>query len=81
MLTVGFGDITPTTREEALCIILIETISCIVLAYNVTCVGSILTKLRSAEIAKTRNMKIFGQIQDRNSLNKNLIQKVNNYIK
>lgn len=47
MLTVGFGDIVPTNKNEALCMIFIETMSCIVLAYNINRVGSIISKIRS----------------------------------
>jgi len=36
MLTVGFGDVSATSYKEALCLIFIETISCVVLAYNVS---------------------------------------------
>jgi hypothetical protein len=50
MLTVGFGDITPQTTNEALCMIFIETMSCIVLAYNINCVGSIISKIRSYDL-------------------------------
>ena len=47
MLTVGFGDIVPQTYEEALCLIFIETISCIVLAYNINNVGSLISNIRA----------------------------------
>ena len=47
MLTVGFGDITPTNTYEALVIIFIMTTSCIVLAYNVNRVGSIIARISS----------------------------------
>lgn len=39
MLTVGFGDISATNVHEALVMIFIETLSCIVLAYNINKVG------------------------------------------
>ena len=43
MLTVGFGDIAATHWQEALCLIFIETISCMVLAYNINLVGSLIS--------------------------------------
>lgn len=46
MLTVGFGDIHATNKSEALVLIFVETISCIMLAYNINIVGSILTDIK-----------------------------------
>ncbi len=46
MLTVGFGDIVATNYQEALCLIFIETFSCMALAYNINCVGGILQRIR-----------------------------------
>ncbi len=48
MLTVGFGDLVASNEQEAIILIFIETFSCIVLAYNISFVGSILSSLRSA---------------------------------
>jgi len=50
MLTIGFGDIVPVTYKEALVLIFLETISCIVLAYNINCVGSLISNIRSQDI-------------------------------
>ena len=47
MLTVGFGDIVPKNSAEALSLIFIETMSCIVLAYNINRVGIVIQKIRS----------------------------------
>ena len=47
MLTVGFGDICPTNSRQALVMIFIETLSCVVLAYNVNSVGKIIKKITS----------------------------------
>ena len=49
MLTVGFGDLTPTNSKEIVFIILIETFSCILLAYSINNVGSIIKKITSYE--------------------------------
>lgn len=50
MLTVGFGDIVATTYKEALCLIFIETISCLALAYNINCVGNLISNIRAQDI-------------------------------
>jgi hypothetical protein len=63
MLTVGFGDITPRNSSEALCMIFIETMSCIVLAYNINRVGTIIQKIRSYEASKNTNLKTFNHIK------------------
>jgi len=47
MLTVGFGDITPTTSDEAIWIIFIEIVSCIAFSYNISCLGSLISTIRS----------------------------------
>jgi len=47
MLTVGFGDIVPTNYKEALVMIFIETLTCILLAYNINSVGNIIKKITS----------------------------------
>ena len=49
MLTIGFGDITPKSYQEALIMIFIETISCIILAYNINCVGTLISNIRIQE--------------------------------
>ena len=46
MLTIGFGDITPSCYQEALIMIFIETISCVILAYNINCVGTLISNIR-----------------------------------
>lgn len=46
MLTVGFGDFSATNSSEALVLIFVETTSCIILAYNINIVGSILTDIK-----------------------------------
>jgi hypothetical protein len=45
MLTVGFGDLCAQNTTEATVLIFIETISCITLAYNISCVGSIMSAM------------------------------------
>lgn len=68
MLTIGFGDIVPVCYQEALCMIFIETVSCIVLAYNINCVGSLIANIRSQDIVKSKNMKIFKKLADKNEI-------------
>ena len=52
MLTVGFGDFSATTTHEALAMIFIEMLSCIVLTYNINSVGNILRSISSYETEK-----------------------------
>ena len=52
MLTVGFGDISAVTTQEAMCLIFIEMLSCILLTYNINSVGTILRSIASYEIEK-----------------------------
>jgi len=59
MLTVGFGDLTASNLTEAACLIFIETISCITLAYNISCVGSIISELKAQNEEKKKRLKYF----------------------
>lgn len=45
MLTVGFGDFTATNYKEAICLVFIETFSCMAFAYNINCIGGIIQQI------------------------------------
>lgn len=80
MLTVGFGDLVATNWQEALCLIFIEMISCISLAYNINCVGNLISNLRQQSKEKTQNIKTFQLMAKSNSIDRELENKINNYI-
>jgi hypothetical protein len=58
MLTIGFGDITPVTKEEAIVVFFIELFSCIILGYNISEIGSIITKIRESMNNRSRKLGI-----------------------
>jgi len=60
--------------------IFIETISCIVLAYNINCVGSLIANIRSQDLEKGKNQKIFKKLADKHRITEGLSWKINNYI-
>jgi hypothetical protein len=80
MLTIGFGDIVPVTYQEACCMILVETISCMILSYNISCVGSLITNIRSQDIERSKDLKIFKKLADKHHINDDLTWKINSYI-
>lgn len=80
MLTVGFGDIVATNSFEAICLIFIETFSCIVMAYNINCMGGIITNIRSENDKRSKKFKIFKKLSNQNSVPEELEFKINNYI-
>jgi hypothetical protein len=80
MLTVGFGDIVATTYQEAVCLIFIETFSCLALAYNINCVGSLISNIRAQDIEKSKNFKVFKKLIVKNNLPEDLSWRINNYI-
>lgn len=80
MLTVGFGDLAATNYSEALCLIFIEMLSCIILAYNINCVGNMIKNLRAQSQEKNNNLKTFQLMARANDLTLELENKVNNYI-
>jgi hypothetical protein len=48
MMTVGFGDISPVDYRESIVVAFIEIFSSIVLAYNISEVGSIVSSMRKS---------------------------------
>lgn len=80
MLTVGFGDLNATNYEEAIVLTLIEMISCIALAYNINCVGMLISNIRSQDLEKGNNFKIFYKLSRKNDLSEDLEWRINNYI-
>lgn len=62
MLTVGFGDFAAVNYQEAIFLIFIEMISCMTLAYNINCVGNLISELRKREIEKDNNLKVLRHI-------------------
>ena len=80
MLSVGFGDLSASNTQEALCLIFIETFSCIALAYNVNCVGSLIDNIRAKDIEKNKKIKILNQLSDRSNISQQLFWKVYNYL-
>jgi hypothetical protein len=59
MLTVGFGDIVPSTYQEAVWVIVIEIVSCIAFSYNISCLGTLIASIRSQGELINRNRKVF----------------------
>jgi len=68
MLTVGFGDIHANTHQEAICLVLIEFVSVICLAYNVSWVGTLIGNIRAQDLEKGKNFKTFKQLADKHKL-------------
>lgn len=68
MLTVGFGDFSATNFKQAICLTLIQMLSCILLAYNINCVGTLLTNLRIEKVEKNKNFKIFNELNSTNQI-------------
>jgi uncharacterized membrane protein YtjA (UPF0391 family) len=51
--TIGFGGITPTSSEEAFCLIFIEIATFIVIVYNIICIGSIISNKGEATASRS----------------------------
>jgi len=49
MMTVGFGDFLPVTYREGFIVAFLEFFSCIVLAYNISEIGGIISTIRSSQ--------------------------------
>ena len=72
MLTVGVGNISATNTNEALCLIFIQILSCVVIAYNVAAIGTIIKNIRADDLKKSKKYKQFKKIMDSNSLSESL---------
>lgn len=46
MMTVGFGDITPANSKEVVIVSFLEMSSCIILGYNISEIGHLISLLR-----------------------------------
>jgi hypothetical protein len=64
MLTVGFGDISAANHKEAICLIFIETLSAIIIAYNINRVGFIINNIRLEDQHRCKKFKIFKKLTD-----------------
>ena len=51
---------------------LIETFSCLALAYNINCVGILITNIKSQDIEKNKSIKTFKILSNRNNLTEDL---------
>lgn len=80
MLTVGFGDISAVNYKEAICLIFIETISCMILAYNINCVGNLICTLRQRSIDKHKSLKVVRELTKKNQVIGDLEYKLTNYV-
>jgi len=49
VVTVGFGDITVANFDEAMIVAIIVLIGCMLLSFNISQVGTIISNLRSAD--------------------------------
>jgi len=80
MLTIGFGDLVASNYQEAACLIFIETFSCIMIAYNVSCVHSIISNIRLLDQQSHKKFKVFKKLTNNNNISDNLVFQINNYI-
>ena len=66
MITVGFGDICPVNYKEAVIVGLVEIFSSIVLAYNISEVGSIVSSIRKNSETLERKLGILRRMMANN---------------
>lgn len=80
MLTVGFGDITPSNYHEAVWVIIIEIVSCIAFSYNISCLGTLIGSIRAQGEQIGKNRKVFENFAEKRSLPEKLTERVLHYI-
>lgn len=62
MMTVGFGDMLPSSEGEVIIVTFLEMFSCIVLGYNISQIGNLLSQLREKDELVNKKMAIFDRI-------------------
>jgi hypothetical protein len=55
-------------------------VSCISLAYNINCVGNLISNLRQQSRERNNNLKTFQMMVKANNIPRELENKINNYI-
>jgi hypothetical protein len=56
--TIGFGDISPVDFREAIVVALVEVFGTMMMAYNISEVGSIITSIRKPNIILDRKLAV-----------------------
>ena len=59
MMTVGFGDFLPANQDEVIITSFIEIFGCIILSYNISVIGSIISKIRESDEKVRVKMAVF----------------------
>ncbi len=80
MLTVGFGDIVPTTYQEAVWVVIIMIVSCIAFSYNISCLGTLIANIRAQGDLINRNRKVFENFAEKRNLPETITERVLHYI-
>ena len=60
---------------------MIQCISCILLAYNINYIGTLITNISKQNEDKEKNLKISKRLAEENQISEELESKMNNYIR
>jgi hypothetical protein len=50
------------------------------LAYNINCIGTLINNIRSQDLEKSKNFKVFRKLAKNNDVSEDLEWRINNYI-
>ena len=81
MMTVGYGDITPTNPSEILFAIVAIIVGCAVFGYNMNSIGMILQKIYKEDNDFKENVMIMNNFMERKKIDKDLNMRVREYLK
>ena len=79
-MTVGFGNVPVVNYKEALCLTVVEGASFILLAYNIRCVGNLITNIRVEGIKKAKKKRVMKNLSEKNEISDELAMKIDSYI-
>lgn len=81
MMTVGYGDISPTNEGEIIICLITVIIGCVVYAYNINSIGIILKEMNKENAEYNQNINIINRFMKRKNINKDLQMRVREYLR
>ena len=80
MMTIGFGDFSPVTYREAICVAFVEIFGAMILAYNINEIGGIVSSIRSSSDTLQRKYGVLRRMMMKDPIPEELNWKIESYL-
>ena len=80
MMTVGYGDIVPQNENEVIICIFSVVLGCVVYAYNLNSIGTILQKFNRENVEFNNKINIINQFMYRKNIHRDLQRRIREYL-